>query len=194
MINFSKQSAFTLAELLIALAILGVIATFTIPKILNSQANGQKTAVFKETIAAYNQALYEGVITGEFTTGNCATCAANEYPFNAYIETKINYIRQCDQAIPDGCWVNAACIEGTSPGQVLATGVSTCGLTVKTTNRHDNFWVDWNGPDNGANTEGDDQIRLRACFANGCPDGQRPGTVIPYPSVASQTLFQEIFQ
>jgi prepilin-type N-terminal cleavage/methylation domain-containing protein len=57
---------FTLAELLIALAILGEIATFTIPKIISSQQNGQKQAVTKELIAmvsgAYQQlSLKEGV-------------------------------------------------------------------------------------------------------------------------------------
>jgi prepilin-type N-terminal cleavage/methylation domain-containing protein len=42
---------FTLAELLIALLILGGIATFTIPKILSSQQLGQNKAVIKETFA-----------------------------------------------------------------------------------------------------------------------------------------------
>ena len=46
-----SNPGFTLAELLIALAILGVIATFTIPKILSSQQNGQKNAAAKEVAA-----------------------------------------------------------------------------------------------------------------------------------------------
>lgn len=43
-----KKPGFTLAELLIALAILGVIATFTIPKILNSQQNSSWKSISKE--------------------------------------------------------------------------------------------------------------------------------------------------
>jgi prepilin-type N-terminal cleavage/methylation domain-containing protein len=43
-----KAAGFTLAELLISLAILGVIATFTIPKILGAAGNGQNTAIAKE--------------------------------------------------------------------------------------------------------------------------------------------------
>lgn len=45
------QKAFTLAELLIALAILGVIATFTIPKVLTANQNGTFKAIGKETAA-----------------------------------------------------------------------------------------------------------------------------------------------
>lgn len=61
--SYRSQSAFTLAELLIALAILGVIATFTIPKVLNSQQNTSYKAIAKENIAmlsgAYRQYTLE---------------------------------------------------------------------------------------------------------------------------------------
>lgn len=50
---------FTLAELLIALAILGIIATFTIPKIISNQQNGQKLAVTKEMIAMFSEAYQQ---------------------------------------------------------------------------------------------------------------------------------------
>lgn len=43
-----KQNAFTLAELLIALLVLGVIATFTIPKVLQSQQSSQYSSMAKE--------------------------------------------------------------------------------------------------------------------------------------------------
>lgn len=54
--------AFTLAELLIALAILGVIATFTIPKILATQQTQQYNAIAKDDIhmivGAYQQYVH----------------------------------------------------------------------------------------------------------------------------------------
>lgn len=58
---------FTLAELLISLAILGVIATFTIPKILSSQQNSSNNAKAKEVAAmiagAYQQLQLAGTVT-----------------------------------------------------------------------------------------------------------------------------------
>lgn len=189
----AKAEGFSLAELLLVLLILGNIATFTIPKVLSSQNDARRTAVFRETIAAYNQALYLGVLTGEFTAGNCDTCAANEYPFNKYFETKINYVKQCSQSVSGGCYVGT-CFEPNAPGQILASGASTCGVTLKTTNEYDNFYIDWDGPNHGPGIEGDDQIRVRACIRDGCPNGQRPGTILPRPgSPDSEDLFQKIF-
>jgi prepilin-type N-terminal cleavage/methylation domain-containing protein len=48
---------FTLAELLIALAILGVIATFTIPKILSTQQNATYNSITKEAASTVAGAL-----------------------------------------------------------------------------------------------------------------------------------------
>ncbi len=50
---------FTLAELLIALAILGVIATFTIPKILSSQRNVAYSSNAKDVVAMVSNAFMQ---------------------------------------------------------------------------------------------------------------------------------------
>lgn len=60
---------FTLAELLVTLLILGEIATFTIPKVITGQQNGQSNSIAKEAAgtisSAFQQYKYSG---GDVTT------------------------------------------------------------------------------------------------------------------------------
>ena len=61
-----KPQGFTLAELLIALTILGVIAIFTIPKVLQSQQDTRYSAAAKEVATQGSQAALgdAGVVRG----------------------------------------------------------------------------------------------------------------------------------
>jgi type II secretory pathway pseudopilin PulG len=73
-----------LAELLIALAILGVIATFTIPKILNAQRSEQYNAAAKEDISAmisgFQQLKTSGNLSANTTMGDFT-------PYMNYVST-----------------------------------------------------------------------------------------------------------
>ena len=51
------KSGFTLAELLISMGLLGLIATFAIPKILQAQQNGKYNAMAKEVAATFSAAF-----------------------------------------------------------------------------------------------------------------------------------------
>lgn len=78
-----SYKGFTLAELLIALAILGVIATFTIPKILNNATSGQNTAIAKEAASTISGA-FSGYMLDNTIDANTNTSA---------IIGLINYVR-----------------------------------------------------------------------------------------------------
>jgi len=73
---------FTLSELLIALAILGVIATFTIPKILQAQQSSAYKSIAKEDIAAVAGAYQNYKLSGA-TTG--ATTMADFTSYLSYV-------------------------------------------------------------------------------------------------------------
>ncbi len=53
-----KQAGFTLAELLIALALLGIIAAFTIPKLLSTMSTKETSSKVTEAITTLEQAFY----------------------------------------------------------------------------------------------------------------------------------------
>jgi prepilin-type N-terminal cleavage/methylation domain-containing protein len=61
-VNFqlaATRLGFTLSEILVTLAILGVIATFTIPKVLATQQDVKFKSISKEVIATVSQAYQE---------------------------------------------------------------------------------------------------------------------------------------
>jgi prepilin-type N-terminal cleavage/methylation domain-containing protein len=64
----SKNSGFTLAELLIALLIVGEIATFTIPKVITSQQNNTYNARAKEAAATVAAAYQKYLLTNGAST------------------------------------------------------------------------------------------------------------------------------
>jgi prepilin-type N-terminal cleavage/methylation domain-containing protein len=77
------KPGFTLAELLIALAILGVIATFTIPKVLQSQQDGRYKAMAKEAAGIVSEAYQ----TYRQNNGISATFNPN------MLSTYLNYVK-----------------------------------------------------------------------------------------------------
>jgi prepilin-type N-terminal cleavage/methylation domain-containing protein len=79
------RQGFTLAELLIALAILGVIATFTIPKVLFAASSGQNTAIAKETAA---------MIAGAYASYKLEHGAALESTTCNDLLQYINYVKE----------------------------------------------------------------------------------------------------
>ena len=77
------RAGFTLAELLIALLILGVIATFTIPKVLSSQQDTRRKAVIKEVA---------GMLSGAFQAyrqDNAITASLH----GGHLSPYMNYVR-----------------------------------------------------------------------------------------------------
>ncbi|WP_373531022.1 type II secretion system protein [Vampirovibrio sp.] len=77
-----SKAGFTLAEVLIALAILAEIATFTIPKILNAQQDGRNNAIVKETAATFSAAFEQHKLNGRLST---STTAIDLYQYINYL-------------------------------------------------------------------------------------------------------------
>lgn len=111
MLSLSKKLAFTLAEILVTLGVIGVIAAITIPLISNYfETQLYKTEykkAYSDLLNAARAAHGENLLTSIPTSGN-QTIAFNN--FNA-IKSKMMVSKDCGQdastPIAKGCWVDS---------------------------------------------------------------------------------------
>jgi prepilin-type N-terminal cleavage/methylation domain-containing protein len=99
----SAGAGFTLAELLISLAILGVIATFTIPKVLQAQQNSAYNSAAKETIAMISAAYQQYQLTGQVSA---STTPGDLLPYINYLKIDASSSTKLDSLPP---WGNTDC-------------------------------------------------------------------------------------
>ena len=109
----SVKKAFTLTELLVSMAVLGLIATLTLPHMFMSADRAKKRAAFKEAYQAIAEAVQQTALEG-----------GKKFD----IINKLHPSKICmDHARNQGCTTSAN-PEANSAGIVLATGVSLFGF------------------------------------------------------------------
>jgi type II secretory pathway pseudopilin PulG len=203
-LKYHRSLAYTLDEMLVVLATLGLIATFTIPKVLQSTDTGINKAKFKETYSAINEAYFAKLIDGTF----------NPSLAGADLLEKLNVTKHCpNHALNEGCAPTSQTgypNEANEAGVVLATGVMIYGLSDGWGAGPNAFIIDVNGLA-GPNTAGQDILVLSYCgsetpcydtwyFENGTSE---PGKIGPMSSPmfssldyynANKALFLSLFE
>jgi prepilin-type N-terminal cleavage/methylation domain-containing protein len=172
---FKQLLGFTLAEILVALVILGLAAGFTIPKLLTATGNTQTKAILKEHIAQVNQVLYaadlDGILIGTLSEATLMT----------YLKGKFNYISSCYNT-------SAGCSYSTSPHHypgyptTWPTLIFADGATLSfvenafSSGKVISIVIDVNGA-TAPNLPGEDELLINYCRASGtgtCTDGIIP--------------------
>ena len=86
-----------MSELLVSLAVLGLIAGLTVPSILASVDKSKNNAKMKEAVQVISQVVQEGYLNGDFETITIpsATSSNAEGSISAYFSSKLSYVKQC---------------------------------------------------------------------------------------------------
>jgi prepilin-type N-terminal cleavage/methylation domain-containing protein len=131
-------SAFTMSELLIALAILGLIATFTVPKVLHSIDEANYRTALKEA-----ESLIQSVANQAYTQGY----TGNRFD---YYRENVNTVKTCTNGVVEGCMVGGGS-EFTERAFVLPSNISIGSFSNNPSNRTfdgfntESWYIDLNG-------------------------------------------------
>jgi len=113
----SVKKAFTLTELLVSMAVLGLIATLTLPHMFMSVDRAKKRTVFKEAFQALQQATQQAALEGGTRKD---------------VIKLLNVKQICpNDAFTEGC-TTLDHHETREPGIILSTGVGIYGLNPDT--------------------------------------------------------------
>jgi len=105
-INFTKKSGFTLAEVLVTLMVIGIIATITIPTLLQTTNERELKTAWKKTFSDLSQAYK--LITQDNSGSFQALCSNDDQIcLRDKFAAHLNVIKTCTTAqLPGNCWHN----------------------------------------------------------------------------------------
>ena len=86
----TKRYGFTLAEVLITLGIIGVVAAMTMPTLINSTQGAQYKAAYKKALSALSQAVTLNVALDDY---NFADTDGTNYTIENMLKDRMNIVR-----------------------------------------------------------------------------------------------------
>ena len=86
-----KSLGFTLAEVLITLGIIGVVAAMTMPTLMNSTQGAQYKAAYKKALSALSQAITLNVALDEIDFGDITN--SGDYVLADILKSRMNVVR-----------------------------------------------------------------------------------------------------
>jgi prepilin-type N-terminal cleavage/methylation domain-containing protein len=122
--KYNKISGFTLAEVLITLLIIGVVASMVIPNIINDSQDAEIKTAWKKAYAEIDQASRQVMMDNGGTFINLCTASVNNC-FRSKFENYMNITKDCIPGLSEGnCWGDW--------GNDLGAFILTTGVFVKT--------------------------------------------------------------
>lgn len=109
--DYKKFTGFTLAEVLITLGIIGVVAALTIPALIQNNKNQQIISKLQKAYATISQAIKLSEIdngaVSTWTYGD-GTAARSESFMDTYLVPYLRVAKNCQDTLSSGCWGNVS--------------------------------------------------------------------------------------
>lgn len=102
--NINKNNGFTLAEVLITLGIIGVVAAITIPTIMNSIQDEQYKTAYKKAYAIISQALLKAQNDNAIIALTGTNSAVGAEANFAALKSQFIIAKECDVSSLSNCW------------------------------------------------------------------------------------------
>lgn len=126
-LNFNNtRKGFTLAEVLITLGIIGVVAAITMPIIVNKYQEQVYKTAYKKVYAELSEAVREAIFNQEFirTERWQDAAAINELEI---FKSKFKILKECSKSMPFDCWQKADYVCGDNCGaEIPSINRSSC--------------------------------------------------------------------
>ncbi len=108
-----SKSAFTLAEVLITLGIIGVVAAMTMPTLLNSTQGAQYRTAYKKALSVLSQAIVLNVALDDYDTSQTTATATTDTGATLYnlFKNRMNVVATNGQG-----WAVGTLAEGVAAG------------------------------------------------------------------------------
>ncbi|OGH98741.1 MAG: hypothetical protein A2104_00195 [Candidatus Melainabacteria bacterium GWF2_32_7] len=125
-ISKNRIKAFTLAEVLVTLMVIGVVAALTIPSLIQSYQDNSNRVAFKKIYSSINQAT---LMIMSDNGGTMKGLTIDGHNFAKLYEDQFRIIKSCPAAsLPGNCWHNANdwyYLNGNAVGESNAVGFIT---------------------------------------------------------------------
>lgn len=100
---FSLESAFTLAEVLVTVGIIGVVAALTVPNIMDNYQKEAQATQLRKVVNDFSNSV-DMLITEEGKTKLAHTSLYTSEDVDAFIKSKFKVIKECEANASSGCF------------------------------------------------------------------------------------------
>jgi prepilin-type N-terminal cleavage/methylation domain-containing protein len=97
----SAKKGFTLAEVLVTLIVIGIVAALTIPALIQTTNQAELKTALKKSLATLNQAIVMSVAQNSVDAGTCTNCetGTNNTALANFFINKLNILSQNTTAV-----------------------------------------------------------------------------------------------